>query len=129
MWKLASFSCPNTIANLPSIVLVPSVGADPIATWGSWIEEDLLVQIPTAHIRFYDHGQANESEGLEALGNRFLGLLQKSHTLELRPPTIFLCHGTGGLVVKTALVNAQRNQIYLGVVQSCIGIAFFCKSK
>ncbi|CAG8956156.1 hypothetical protein HYFRA_00012073 [Hymenoscyphus fraxineus] len=108
------------------VVLVSSVGADPVATWGSWVEEDLLAQIPTAYIRFYDHGLANDDEGLEALGDRFLRLLQqKTHKLELRPPLILLCHGSGGLVVKTALVNAHQNQRYLGIVQSCIGISFF----
>lgn len=120
-----------------SIVAVSAVGADPIETWraGSskcpWLEEELLEQLPLARVLYYDHFATRDSD-LGSLANFLLEALDRKNLSDNAPaqapkcPVIFLCHSTGGLVVKKALASAWENhERYPDFVRSCIGVAFF----
>ncbi|KAH8800327.1 hypothetical protein F5884DRAFT_757935 [Xylogone sp. PMI_703] len=106
--------------------LMSAIGADPVDTGrasGSetnWLEDDLLEKLPIAHIYFYDHGRDLQTDGLDELAKRLLNChIQKRGPTSRR--SMFLCHSTGGLVVKQALVVAAEDH----TLDHCIGVAFF----
>lgn len=134
-------------------MVVSAVGADHEETWKgesqdsskTWLETDLLNQLPIARILFYDHGMLEQEDGLEELSHRLLESLEKREGAHYErgkvvagnatlydPPLVFVCHSTGGLVVEKALLNAsddKRSDRKLYLLKSCIGIVFFCKSS
>ncbi|KAF7718922.1 DUF676 domain-containing protein [Penicillium ucsense] len=129
----AGFEClkPVDQTNV-DIVAVPIIGAHPRDCWTPrgaqlpWLESELLNQIPRARVLLYSHGQAYERDSIEALGERLLNLLmhERRHECPQRP-IFFLCHSTGGLVVKACLALASRHEPTLAIQTSCHGIAFF----
>ncbi|KAF4163701.1 hypothetical protein CNMCM6936_000488 [Aspergillus lentulus] len=115
------------------IVAVPSIGSDPWNTWfgdGSnepWLITDLTREIPNARVLLYDHGEPGARDDLNSLA---LNLLKQLHQRRLsaksRRPIFFICHSTGGLVAKAALVIAsQASSNMESILSSCHGIAFF----
>lgn len=64
--------------------------------------------------------------GIEKWTDRFLKVLQQSRSsknLQERP-LIFICHSTGGIVVKRALCN-KLSETESSLAAVCIGILFF----
>lgn len=131
------------------VIVVSAVGADCESTWRvrgdksnkTWIEEDLLKQLPIARIFFYDHGQPNDDEGLDQLAEHLLRCTRNRDrayfddevlvaapdgSASLRsPPLVFICHSTGGLIVQRALLCASQDWKYTNILISCIGVTFF----
>ncbi|EPS29369.1 hypothetical protein PDE_04318 [Penicillium oxalicum 114-2] len=114
------------------IVAIPSIGAHPRSCWTPqgaqlpWLESELLKRIPRARVLLYSYGQISERDSIEALGQRLLNLLmhERRHEIDQRP-IFFLCHSTGGLVVKACLALASRTEPTQAILTSCHGTAFF----
>ncbi|KAI9038646.1 uncharacterized protein KD926_010590 [Aspergillus affinis] len=114
------------------VVAVPSIGGDPSKTWidedsqRSWPVTDLAKHIPNARVLLIDHGTLSPQDGLDSLGHRLLiQLLHERQHTNSRRPIFFICHSTGGLVVKAALVIAGHSASHLNsIFSSCYGIAF-----
>jgi len=102
----------------------------------NWLESIILKEIPIAHILYYDHGYLGEHDNIKALATRLLDTIPSesvsSTSSDARPrPLAFICHSTGGLVVKQALVlaakkdaNGNRKLKYDRILKSCIAITF-----
>jgi hypothetical protein len=77
-----------------------------------------------ARVLLYDHGFPEEDNTLKVLAHRLLEKIEelRRHEDEARP-IFFVCHSTGGLVVKMALAEAQRSKN--PILGDCYGIAFF----
>ncbi|KAJ5788736.1 Mitochondrial substrate/solute carrier [Penicillium paradoxum] len=112
------------------IVAVPPIGARHRRTWAShgtkssWLDTELFQHVPRARVLLYNYGELHEDE-IDKLGQRLLNQLhteRKYHTA--RRPIFFVCHSTGGLVVKAALALASREPDQ-AILTSCHGIAFF----
>ncbi|KAE8151169.1 hypothetical protein BDV25DRAFT_139154 [Aspergillus avenaceus] len=114
------------------IVAVPAIGADPQRTWFDgashkpWLVSELTRHIPAARVLLLDHGQLDRGDDLDSLAHHLLEqILQERQHTSSRRPILFICHGTGGLVAKTALVIAGHSRSHLAsVLTSCYGIAF-----
>ncbi|BCS02623.1 uncharacterized protein AKAW2_60887S [Aspergillus luchuensis] len=123
---------PPRIETAVDIVAVPAIGADPRRTWldgdsqTPWLLTELARCIPTARVLFADHGHLDSQDDLDLLAHRLLKwLLEKRGSTSLRRPIFFVCHSTGGLVAKAALVIASQLTSRLGsILSSCYGIAF-----
>ncbi|RAK85145.1 hypothetical protein BO79DRAFT_201721 [Aspergillus costaricaensis CBS 115574] len=137
MWKMAPDNAlngeqPPRIETAVDIVAVPAIGADPRRTWldedsqTPWLLTELARCIPTARVLFADHRHLDSQDDLDLLAHRLLKwLLEKRGSTSLRRPIFFLCHSTGGLVAKAALVIASQLTSRLGsILSSCYGIAF-----
>ncbi|KAJ5823858.1 Mitochondrial substrate/solute carrier [Penicillium robsamsonii] len=112
------------------IVAVPPIGADHRKTWiahgarSSWLELELLKHIPRARVLLYNYGDLRDDK-IDTLGERLLNQLRTERKNEpTRRPIFFICHSTGGLVVKAALALASREPGQ-SILTSCHGIAFF----
>lgn len=113
------------------IVAVPPIGAHhqkPWTTHGSrttWLKSELLQRIPKARLLLYNHGQIHEHDKIDSLGQRLLNvLLDERRRYSSRRPVFFICHSTGGLVVKACLAQAPRAEPNQTILTSCYGIAF-----
>lgn len=81
----------------------------------------------------YDHGDIKEEWTLKNLASDLLRLLfdstrgtDSNKDLKRKSrPLFFICHSIGGLVVKVALTQAHRHDIYRPIVESCHGVTFF----
>ncbi|KAF7117440.1 hypothetical protein CNMCM5793_006385 [Aspergillus hiratsukae] len=115
------------------IVAVPAIGSDPWNTWFGddsnepWLISDLSRQIPNARVLLYDHGKPSSRDDLDSLARNLLNQLhQKRLSDKSRRPIFFICHSTGGLVAKVALIIAsQASSNMESILSSCHGIAFF----
>ncbi|KAJ5206624.1 Mitochondrial substrate/solute carrier [Penicillium cf. griseofulvum] len=112
------------------IVAVPPIGAQHRKTWlahgakSSWLELELLQHIPRARVLLYNYGGLRDDK-IDTLGERLLNQLRTQRKNEpTRRPIFFICHSTGGLVVKAALALASREPSQ-SILTSCHGIAFF----
>ncbi|KAE8353501.1 hypothetical protein BDV28DRAFT_148002 [Aspergillus coremiiformis] len=114
------------------IVAVPAIGVDPQRTWvdedshKSWLTSELTHYIPNARVLLLDHGSLDRQDDLDSLAQNLLKQIHsvRQHTSSRRP-ILFICHGTGGLVVKAALVIAGLSTSNLAsILTSCYGIAF-----
>lgn len=82
--------------------------------------------MPRARVLLYNHGELQEHDKIEALGQRLLNLLLNERRRETpRRPIFFICHSTGGLVAKSCLALASRAEPNQAILTSCHGIAFF----
>ncbi|KAI9768750.1 MAG: hypothetical protein M1840_004745 [Geoglossum simile] len=112
-----------------SVIAVPAVGADAVSTWKAagraWLEEELYNALPMARVLFYDHGDVGETDDLVGLADRLLGCIGSCQGGNR--PLAFICHSTGGLVAKQALVRAGESQVeeYNDILTYCFGITFF----
>ncbi|PYH43161.1 uncharacterized protein BP01DRAFT_301792 [Aspergillus saccharolyticus JOP 1030-1] len=114
------------------IVAVPAIGADPEKTWidegatTPWLRTDLKKIIQNARMIMIDHGRLGPQDDLESLADNLLTqLLLERQATSPRRPIFFICHSTGGLVAKTALVTAsQKTSNVESIWSSCYGIAF-----
>ncbi|KAH1307438.1 hypothetical protein KXX11_002420 [Aspergillus fumigatus] len=115
------------------IVAVPAIGSDPWNTWFGddsnepWLMSDLMKEIPNARVLLYDHGKPSVRDDLTSLAHNLLNQLhQRRLSAKSRRPIFFICHSTGGLVAKAALVIAsQASSNMKSILSSCHGIAFF----
>ncbi|KAG0153396.1 hypothetical protein PDIDSM_5249 [Penicillium digitatum] len=112
------------------IVAVPPIGAHHRKTWtahdatSSWLDTELLQRIPRARVLLYNYGDLCDDK-IDTLGKRLLNQLHTKRKHEpSRRPIFFICHSTGGLVVKAALAMASREPSQ-SILTSCHGIAFF----
>ncbi|CAI7674542.1 unnamed protein product [Penicillium pancosmium] len=114
------------------IVAVPPIGAHHKKSWtaqGSrspWLGSGFLGYMPRARVLLYNHGELREHDKIEALGQRLLNtLLTERKSYSPSRPIFFICHSTGGLVVKACLALASRAEPNQAILTSCHGIAFF----
>lgn len=100
---------------------------------GPWLTNELRRKIPQARVLLYDHGSLKEEDTLEVLAERLLRKLDQARKSGLgfqdrhpRPrPIFFICHSTGGLVAKHALVFANKRTIFASIAEDSYGITFF----
>ncbi|GFF29050.1 hypothetical protein IFM46972_02521 [Aspergillus udagawae] len=115
------------------IVAVPAIGSDPWNTWFGddsnepWLISDLTREIPNARVLLYDHGKPGARDDLNSLAHNLLNQLHERRlSAKSRRPIFFICHSTGGLVAKAALIIASQASSNLeSILSSCHGIAFF----
>ncbi|CAG8075584.1 unnamed protein product [Penicillium salamii] len=113
------------------IVAVPPIGAQHRKTWtahgahSSWLDTHLLQHVPQARVLLYGYGELGDDK-IDTLGQRLLNQLldERKHDTPRRP-IFFVCHSTGGLVVKAALALASRAEPTQSILNGCHGIAFF----
>ena len=106
---------------------------DRITFRGPWLTNELRKDIPQARVLLYDHGSLKEEDTLEILAERLLRKLDHARKSELslqdrhpKPrPIFFICHSTGGLVAKHALVSANKRAIFMSIAEDSYGITFF----
>ncbi|RAK96319.1 uncharacterized protein BO80DRAFT_366606 [Aspergillus ibericus CBS 121593] len=123
---------PLCIGTTVDVVAVPAIGADPRRTWldensqTPWLLSDLTRYIPNARVLLSDHGHLDSRDDLETLAHRLLKwLIEERQATSLRRPIFFICHSTGGLVAKAALIIASQLTSKLGsILSSCYGVAF-----
>ncbi|KAJ5084071.1 hypothetical protein NUU61_008650 [Penicillium alfredii] len=114
------------------IVAVPPIGGHHKRTWiaqgsrSSWLETELFKYMPRARVLLYNHGELRDHDKIDALGKRLLNqLLAERRIYSRRRPLFFVCHSTGGLVVKACLALAARAEPNQCILTSCHGVAFF----
>ena len=99
---------------------------------GPWLTKELRETIPQARVILYDHGSLKEGDTLSVLAERLLEKICQSRkaTLDVRNqpsgcrPIFFICHSTGGLVAKEALVIANQRKLFTTVANATYGITF-----
>ena len=99
---------------------------------GPWLTNDLRQRIPQARVLLYDHGTLSEGDTLQRLALRFLEALRKKHGAQsdspessTSPRPVFLiCHSTGGLVAKQALILANEKKKFTTLAHYIYGITF-----
>ncbi|MCJ1400767.1 hypothetical protein MMC11_003975 [Xylographa trunciseda] len=131
------------------IIGVAAVGADAKKSWvnnpryskgtefeaatqaldaGLWITRNIRKDIPDARVLLYDgHAMPQEGENLQAFARRFLKSLHglRTHDKTEKRPYFIICHSTGGLVAKLALLNASRGSPNdKALLADCYGISF-----
>ncbi|KAL4896882.1 hypothetical protein BDV59DRAFT_79815 [Aspergillus ambiguus] len=122
----------SQVATEVDVIAVPAIGADPTRTWldeGSqepWITSELRQHIPNARVLLIDPGPFDLHESLDSLAENLLHQIHQERQLtSSRRPIFFICHSTGGLVAKSALVLAGHSDSNLEtILTSCYGIAF-----
>ena len=100
---------------------------------GPWLTDELRERIPQARVLLYDHGSLKEEDTLEVLAERLLTKLEQARKSgagfqdkHQRPrPIFFICHSTGGLVAKHALVFANKRTRFGSIAEDSYGITFF----
>ena len=99
---------------------------------GPWLTKELREKIPQARVILYDHGTLKEGDTLSILAERLLRKLcqLRKDTLDARNqpsgcrPIFFICHSTGGLVAKEALVIANQRKLFTTVANATYGMTF-----
>ena len=99
---------------------------------GPWLTKELREKIPQARVILYNHGSLKEGDTLSILAERLLRKLCESRkgTLDVRNqpsgcrPIFFICHSTGGLVAKEALVIANQMKSFTTVANATYGMTF-----
>ena len=92
----------------------------------AWITRGIRNRKDLQHARvlLYDHGYPEENDTLKILANRLLEKIEELRRAEDEArPIFFVCHSTGGLVVKMALTEAQRSKS--PILGDCFGVSFF----
>jgi hypothetical protein len=90
----------------------------------AWITRGVRTGNNEARVLLYDHGEPEEGDTLKILAVRLLKNIENLRRLEKETrPLFFICHSTGGLVVKMALAEAQRYKN--PILGDCYGVTFF----
>ncbi|KAI9647362.1 hypothetical protein NHQ30_003747 [Ciborinia camelliae] len=89
-----------------------------------WITGGIRKDLHMARVLLYDHGFPKDGDTLKQLANRLLDNIGKLRSIEGESrPLFFICHSTGGLVVKIALNEARRCRD--PILHDCYGVTFF----
>ncbi|KAM0142996.1 hypothetical protein ACHAO1_000830 [Botrytis cinerea] len=91
-----------------------------------WIVRDIRSRrdLSMARVLLYDHGDPKDGDTLKQLATRLLDSIRKLRSIEDKNrPLFFVCHSTGGLVLKMALTDAGRPRDL--ILNDCYGITFF----
>ena len=101
---------------------------------GPWPTMRLAKKISQATIFLYDHKDLREGDTLETLAVKFLHQLCQIQARKARPdskdlqpksrPLFFICHSTGGLVAKKALILAHQSINFASIAHDCFGMTF-----
>ena len=83
-----------------------------------WLTNGLRERIPQARVLLYDHGRLDEGDTLDVLAGRLLEQICQARDYKQnssgqpssRRPVFLVCHSTGGLVAKAALVIANQTE-------------------
>ncbi|KAF7942805.1 uncharacterized protein EAE97_006259 [Botrytis byssoidea] len=92
----------------------------------AWIVRDIRSHknLSKARVLLYDHGYPKEGDTLKQLATRLLDSIRKLRSFEKEHrPLFFVCHSTGGLVLKLALTDARR--LRDPILHDCYGVTFF----
>ncbi|ESZ92794.1 putative ankyrin repeat-containing protein [Sclerotinia borealis F-4128] len=92
----------------------------------AWILRDIRSHedMDMVRVLLYDHGYPKDGDTLKQLANRLLDNVKKLRSIEKESrPLFFICHSTGGLVVKIALTEARR--LKDSILNDCYGVTFF----
>jgi len=90
----------------------------------AWITSGIRTRNSSARVLLYDHGEPEEGDTLKSLAARLLRNIEDLRRIEKETrPLFFVCHSTGGLVVKMALTEAQRYKN--PILGDCYGVTFF----
>ncbi|MCJ1473686.1 hypothetical protein MMC13_002337 [Lambiella insularis] len=120
-----------------------------------WLGPGLQAEIPSARVLLYDHLEPHERSmelkpighaehkatseayaavqlrlgqyGIDEWAERFHETVRKSRDSASlkRRPIVFICHSTGGVVVKRALTRKLQGKGETSLSSICLGIAFF----
>ena len=101
---------------------------------GPWPITDLRGQVSQARILLYDHKVLEEGDTLETLAEDLLRRLCQvsvrraasnlNDPLRKPRPLFFICHSTGGLVAKKALLLANQRKIFASIANDCYSMTF-----
>ena len=100
---------------------------------GPWLTTDLPEKITQARVLLYDHGKPKEGDTLNDLAERLLEKLKQQRGIFSKKypkkgkycrPIFFICHSTGGLVAKKALILANQRREFESIAHDCYGITF-----
>ncbi|TGO71257.1 hypothetical protein BELL_0601g00060 [Botrytis elliptica] len=92
----------------------------------AWIVRDIRSrkELSMARVLLYDHGYPKDGDTLKQLASRLLESVRKLRSIEEENrPLFFVCHSTGGLVLKIALTDARRRGD--PILHDCYGVTFF----
>ncbi|TGO22518.1 hypothetical protein BPAE_0164g00050 [Botrytis paeoniae] len=92
----------------------------------AWIVRDIRSRkdLSMARVLLYDHGYPKDGDTMKQLASRLLDSIRKLRSIEKEPrPLFFVCHSTGGLVLKIALTDARRRGD--PILHDCYGVTFF----
>ncbi|TGO43329.1 hypothetical protein BHYA_0002g01340 [Botrytis hyacinthi] len=92
----------------------------------AWIVRDIRSHkdLSKARVLLYDHGYPKEGDTLKQLASRLLDSIRRLRSIEKKHrPLFFVCHSTGGLVLKIALTDARR--LRDPILHDCYGVTFF----
>ncbi|KAH8674577.1 hypothetical protein BGZ60DRAFT_526534 [Tricladium varicosporioides] len=82
-------------------------------------------QLQKARVLLYDHGAPEDDHTLKGLAIRLLKSIKDLRAKEESRPIFFICHSTGGIVVKMALALARKSSEFRPIVGDCYGVTFF----
>lgn len=92
----------------------------------AWITRAIRNRNNEARVLLYDHGKPQEGDTLKILATRLLKNIEDLRRIEKEiRPLFFVCHSTGGLVLKMALAEAQRSRSRNPILGDCYGVTFF----
>ncbi|KAH8593695.1 hypothetical protein B0O99DRAFT_515442 [Bisporella sp. PMI_857] len=105
-----------------AITNTPRAGGD--MTEPAWITRGIRARANEARVLLYDHGVPKEEDTLKSFATRLLKNIEDLRRIENSTrPIFFICHSTGGLVVKMALAEGHRSRST--IIGDCYGVTFF----
>ncbi|KAI0393446.1 hypothetical protein F5Y17DRAFT_432425 [Xylariaceae sp. FL0594] len=117
----------STVKELPaSSVLSPTINRILPKASHIWIRQGIRREVSNARVMLYRHRELHEGMTVEGAADDLLAQLVKMREgLTRARPLFFICHSIGGLVVKSALVKARKDENLKSLVFDCHGITFF----
>lgn len=107
-------------------ILTPGIGANFSKAAHLWVRQGIRRYASTARVLLYRHRELTEDVSLDLLAKDLLHnvLLTRDSSQKSRP-LFFIAHSIGGLVVKRALLMANRDDNFRAILYNCHGISFF----